>query len=142
MNFKHIPIGTLIQQLASENEVGIVEICNFLQCSKKEVELMYQAESLDTEVILQWSKLLKYDFFRIYSKHLIVYASLGASSDYKYTPEKQSAVPGFRKSIYTPEIIEFVLELIETGEKSKRQIIEEYRIPETTLHKWMDRNKK
>ncbi|AZA83292.1 transposase [Chryseobacterium lactis] len=142
MNFKNIHIGTFIKQKVLESEMKISRICNFFKCTEEEIEVMYEAQSLDTEILLRWSKLLKYDFFRIYTQHLIVHASLSACMGNKKSPEGPLLQPSFRKNIYTQEIIEFILELIETGEKDKYQIIKEYRIPKTTLHKWISRNKK
>lgn len=49
----------------------------------------------------------------------------------------RSGLPTFRKNIYTKEVIDFILELIETGEKTKAQVIQEYNIPKSTLHKWI-----
>lgn len=99
---------------------------------------MYNSESLDSKIILQWSKLLEYDFFRVYSQHLILYAP--PASAIKYNQEakaKVSNVPEFRKNIYTQELIHFILELIETGKKNKNEIMKEYGIPKTTLYKWI-----
>ncbi|CAM3415423.1 Transposase [Empedobacter stercoris] len=107
MNFKEIHIGTLINQLVTESGIEISRICNFLKCSEEELEKMYQAKSLDTEVLLRWSKLLEYDFFRIYSQHLILYAPPFAG---KEKGNKKSNLPRFRKNIYTKEVIDFILE--------------------------------
>ena len=86
---------------------------------------MYQTKSLDTEVLLRWSKLLEYDFFRIYSQHLILYAPPSAG---KEKGNKKSNLPRFRKNIYTKEVIDFILDMIKTGEKTKIQVMEEYNI--------------
>lgn len=48
----------------------------------------------------------------------------------------------FRKNIYTREVIDFILEMVEKREKTKKQIIEEYNIPKTTLYKWIEKNRK
>lgn len=48
-------------------------------------------------------------------------------------------MPQFRKNIYTKEIIYFILEIIQTGEKTKKQVIEDYNIPKTTLYKWIEK---
>jgi DNA invertase Pin-like site-specific DNA recombinase len=36
-------------------------------------------------------------------------------------------------------VVDFILELINTGEKTSVQITEEYRIPKTTLYKWLNK---
>jgi len=140
MNFKEIHIGTLINQLVTESGIEISRICNFLKCSEEELEKMYQAKSLDTEILLKWSKILDYDFFRLYTQHLILYAPLSAV-DEKTKVKKKSSLPQFRKNIYTKEIINFVLEQINTKEMTKTEVMERYGIPKTTLYKWISKYK-
>ena len=136
-DFKHIHIGSLIQMKVKENNLDSTRICNFLRCSENDIDLMYQTKSLDAELLLRWSKLLEYDLFRIYSQHLILFAPSGKKQDENST----SMLPKFRKNIYTKDIIDFVLEQINKKEKTRLQIIEEYRIPKTTLHKWIEKYK-
>lgn len=131
-NFKYINIGNLIQQHVKEQEIKSSRICNFLKCEEEEIAKMYEKKSLDTEILLKWSKLLEYDFFRLYTQHLILYAPTHTSP----VPIKKS-LPVFRKNIYTKEIKDFILELLDNKEKTKQQIIDEYRIPKTTLYKWI-----
>ena len=140
MNFKDIHIDYFINQRVTENGIEISRICNFLKCTKKEISKMYESKSLDTELLLRWSKLLEYDFFRIYSQHLILYAPPSTIEKNKKTNVK-SKLPQFRKNIYTKEIIDFILEQIEKKEMTKNQIIERYRIPKTTLYKWISKYK-
>lgn len=139
MNFKEIHIGTLINQAVTESGIEISRICNFLNCSEEEIQKMYQTKSLDTEILLKWSKLLEYDFFRIYTQHLILYAP--PSSKEEESKKKKTSLPQFRKNIYTKEIIEFILEQIDTGNMTKNEIMERYRIPKTTLYKWISKYK-
>lgn len=140
MNFKDIHIGYFINQRVTENGIEISRICNFLKCTEKEISKMYQSKSLDTELLLRWSKLLEYDFFRIYSQHLILYAPI--SADEKANQQNvNTSLPQFRKNIYTKEIIDFILEQIEKKEMTKNQIMERYRIPKTTLYKWISKHK-
>lgn len=139
MNFKDIHIGNIISQRANECGIETVRICNFFKCTEERIIEMYRSESLDTNILLKWSKLLEYDFFRIYSQNLILYAppSIYGNGDKK----KNSSLPQFRKNIYTKEVIDFILEMIATGKKTKLQIMEEYKIPKTTLYKWIDKYK-
>lgn len=136
INFKDIHIGSLIQKSVIENNIETSRICNFLKCSEEDIASMYNSKSLDTELLLRWSKLLEYDFFRIYTQHLILYAP---PASIKQDKINNSALPKFRKNIYTKEVIDFILEQINSTEKTKSQIIEEYRIPKTTLHKWIEK---
>ncbi|MGG5208246.1 transposase [Chryseobacterium sp. MIQD13] len=138
MNFKNIHIGNLINERVTESEIEISRICNFFKCSVKEIQTMYDEKYLDTGTLLKWCKLLEYDFFRLYSQHLILYAppTTGAK---KSSNDVNPGLPQFRKNLYTKEIIEFILEMINTEEKTKYQIIEDYKIPKTTLYKWIEK---
>ncbi len=133
--FKNIHIGSLIKKLMIERNVSSDRACIFLNCTKSELLNMYDSESINTDVLLKLSKLLEYDFFRIFSHHLILYAPPSSQ-----TPEKETKLPKFRKNLYTQGIIDFILEQLRTGEKSKSDIIEEYRIPKTTLYKWITKH--
>lgn len=141
MNFKEIDIGTLINQAVTESGIEISRICNFFKCKENEVERMYQSKSLDSDDLLKWSKLLDYDFFRIYTQHLILYAPPSARGK-ALTRTKHSQLPGFRKNIYTQEIIEFILEEMENKQLTKKEVMEKYSIPKTTLYKWISKYKK
>ncbi len=136
INFKDIHIGSLIQQSVLENNIEISRICNFLKYSEEDIVLMYNSKSLDTELLLRWSKLLEYDFFRIYTQHLILFAP---PTSLKQEKTGKTSLPQFRKNIYTKEVIDFILQQINSNEKTKLQIIEEYRIPKTTLYKWIEK---
>lgn len=100
---------------------------------------MFKTKDMNTESLLRWCKILDYDFFRIYTQHLILYAPQAKNNN--ADQKENTSLPNFRKNIYTKEIIEFILKLIATGEKTKAQVIAEYRIPKTTLHKWINKYK-
>lgn len=136
MLFKDIHVGKLIHTRTLETALSTERMMNFLQCSEEDLENMYNSKSLNSEILLKWSKLLKYDFFRIYSQHLVLYAP-PTGSTLRSVEHKKTELPEFRKNIYTIEIIEFILGLLKSNEKTKQQIIEEYRIPKTTLYKWL-----
>lgn len=138
MNFKEIHIGNLIVQRTNECGIETQRICNFLKCTEEKIQEMYASKSLDTEVLMRWSKLLEYDFFRIYSQHLIMYAPPSRIGN--TLKKENSSLPQFRKNIYTKEVIDFILEQIATKKMTKNQIIEQYRIPKTTLYKWIKKH--
>lgn len=98
---------------------------------------MHKAKSLDSEILLKWSKLLDYDFFRLYGQHLILYAPPSATE--QKLENTKTKLPQFRKNIYTKEVIDFILEQISLGNMTKKQVIERYRIPKTTLYKWISK---
>ena len=140
MNFKNIHIGQMIEKIVAESGIEISRLCNFMKCTEEEILKMYKVPSLDTELLLKWSKILDYDFFRLYTQHLILYAPLSAV-DEKTKVKKKSSLPQFRKNIYTKEIINFVLEQINTKEMTKTEVMERYGIPKTTLYKWISKYK-
>ena len=78
MNFKNIHIGQLIEKRVAESGTEMSRICNFFNCTDGEILEMYEVPSIDTEILLKWSKILDYDFFRLYTQHLILYAPLSA----------------------------------------------------------------
>lgn len=137
--FKNIHIGSLVKQRVLELEIETSRICNFFKCSDEEIEQMFLQEELTTGILLKWCKLLGYDFFRVYSQHLILYAPPGSTIYNSSSNEKETKLPQFRKNIYTKEVIDFILELVGSGEKTRQQIIDEYKIPKTTLYKWISK---
>ena len=141
-NFKKIHIGLFIRQRVEETNIEMSRICNFLKCTEEELENMYLSKSLDSEILLRWSKLLKYDFFRIYTQHLLLYAPPSRDSNKVAIENEKTVMPQFRKNIYTKEVIDFILEIIETREKTKQQVIDEYKIPKTTLFTWIRKYQK
>lgn len=138
-HFKNIHIGTLIKLRVAELEIDQQRISNFFKCSNDEIQQMFLQKELTTGTLLKWSKLLEYDFFRLYSQHLILYAPPSNTSYNDAPKQKSSKLPQFRKNVYTREVIDFILEMIENGEKTRQQVIEEYKIPKTTLYKWISK---
>ena len=136
MNFKEIHIGQMVETKVAESGIEISRICNFFKSSEEEIKKMYLQDNLPTDILLKWSKLLEYNFFRLYSQHLILYAPPAATIEKQ---DKPSKLPQFRKNIYTKEVIDFILEQITTKEMTKTQVIERYRIPKTTLYKWISK---
>lgn len=137
-NLKRIHIGEYIDKRAHELDISVERIASFLGKNIEDVFKIYKSESLETGVLLRISKLLDYDFFRIYSQHLILYSPSNSLGFHK-KEKLESSLPQFRKNIYTKEIIGYILELLQTGEKTKQQIIDEYNIPKTTLYKWVSK---
>jgi len=137
VDYKDIHIGSLVNRLIEEREIEIDRVCKFMKCTNEELTIILSKKVLDSELILKFSILLEYDFFRIYSHHLILY-SPPSSMNYKHSSyDKKSSLPQFKKNLYTKEIIAFILELINSGNKTKQQVIEDYGIPKTTLYKWV-----
>lgn len=134
MNIKNIHIGSLIRSKVEEHQISIERISRFLNKTEDEIEMMYHTKSMDTDVLLKWCKLLKFDFFRFYTGHLILYAPQ-ARIDNELSHKKNTLV--FRKSIYTQEVKDFILDKIKTGKMTTNDVVKRYKIPKTTLYKWM-----
>lgn len=134
MNIKNIHIGSLIRSKVEEYQISIERISRFLNSTEDEVEKMYHAKSMDTDMLLKWCKLLKFDFFRFYTGHLILYAPQ-SRIDNVFTQKENTLV--FRKSIYTQEVKDFILDKIKTGKMTANDVVKRYKIPKTTLYKWM-----
>lgn len=141
MDVKNINIGFLIKEGVREKEIEMHRICNFLDATEEEILRMYESTNLNTAILLRWSKLLEYDFFRLYSQHLVLYSPISSLNYNQMLDQKRnkSSLPQFRKNIYTKEIIEFILNKFNRGEMTKTQIINEYKIPKTTLYKWLNK---
>lgn len=139
MDFLKIHLGDLIKKTVEENEIEISRICNFIKCTELDVHRMYESKSLNTEVLLRWCKLLEYDFFRLYSQHLILYAPALGNNETMIKKEKKISLPQFKKNIYTKQVIDFILEEISTNQKTKQQVMDRYNIPKTTLYRWISK---
>lgn len=140
-NLKHIHIGKLIAIRMQECGIEISRAAAFLKVGEEEIEEMYSKKSLDCDTLLRWSKLLKYDFFRLYSQHLILYSpqETNNTKNKEQSQQAKTSLPVFKKNVYTQEVILYLIELVESGRKTCRQIQEEYNIPSTTVFRWRDK---
>lgn len=139
MLYKEIHIGKFIHERVEELQISMERICNFLHQDEEFIEKIYKSKSVDTEILLRWCKLLEYDFFRLYSSHLILYSPPSAVNK-SNAPQKSEKIPYFRKNIYTLEIKEFIIKKIISGEMTQSEVIKEYSIPKSTLHRWLQKN--
>lgn len=135
INVKDIHIGSIIKGIISEREITVERMCNFFRTDEDDIERMLGQKSLDSEVILKWSKLAGYDFFRPYVTHLMLFAGISQTKSNQL--QKKDDGIQFRKNIYTKEIKDYIIELVNTKKKTIAEIISEYNIPRTTIYKWM-----
>ncbi len=103
IDFKNIYIGSLIKQRVLETGIETERICKFFKCTVEQIDQMFLQELMDTDTLLKWCKLLEYDFFRVYSQHLILYAP-PAKVNYSTSIKKKRNL-SFRSSekIFTPK---------------------------------------
>ncbi|RNA63300.1 transposase [Chryseobacterium nematophagum] len=137
MLYKEIHIGQFIKERVQEMGITMDRICNFFGKDSQFIESNYNSKSIEVETLLRWSKLLEYDFFRIYSSHLILYSPPAAV--HKNNNEKYQKIPFFRKNIYTQEIKDFIIKRILNQEMSVHDIVNEYSIPKSTIHRWLQK---
>lgn len=135
MNSKNIEIelGSLIESRVTESGIRTSRICNFFNLPLKDINEMYRQTTLDTDVLLKWSRLLEYDFFRLYSEQFFL--NIGRKP--KLYDDISTSLPIFKKRIYTESSVAYILNLIKEGEKTKEQVIKELDIPKATLYKWL-----
>lgn len=124
--------------MVENKNISIERICNFLGKDEDFVKNIYESQSVETDLLLRWSKLLEFDFFRLYSSHLILYAPPSAVNK---SEKKNDTTPQFRKNIYTQEIKDFIMSRIESGEMTQADVIKEYSIPKSTLHRWIQKKR-
>ncbi|WP_404986224.1 transposase [Chryseobacterium sp. M5] len=136
VDYKNVHIGNAIKIRVNELDIKLCDIIKEIPYSN--LEELYQEKDLDAELLLTLSKLLNFDFFRIYTQHLILYSPSHA----KATNKPNTYQPLYNRNLYTKEIIDFILELHSKGVKSNVQIQEDYNIPRSTLQKWITKYKK
>ena len=139
MNFKTIHIGSVILEQVQRQQITIQRICKFFGYTPEEIETMYTRESLDSNDLLKWSKLLRYNLFLYYQNHLILYAPSGASignkKGLKDSYSNNSRL--FRKNIYTQEIKDYMIDLVLKRGKTAIEVAEKYNIPKNTIYRWL-----
>ncbi len=134
---KNIHIGSLIKKRVDELDIDIKRIISFFKTyPESEILKQYESSSIETNDLLRWSKLLEYDFFRIYTQHIILYAPVGKTEP-KTTTTESNVLPNYRKNVYTKEIIDYVLDLYTNEKKRIQEISDEYNIPKNTIHNWV-----
>lgn len=133
-SLKDIHIGKCIEQKVTESNLPMISICNYFKLDEDDIRNCYKSEDISATALLKWSRLLNYDFFRLYSGHLMLYSSSSRIN------QKVSVVPVFRKNIYTKEVKDYLLEIIYEKKKTIAEVIEIYGIPKTTLYNWLKKN--
>ncbi|WP_265131065.1 transposase [Chryseobacterium oranimense] len=139
MNLKDIHIGQSIRERVLELNISIERICKFMHYNynESEIEEMYNSKSIDCDLLLRWSKLLEYDFFRLYVEHLILYSPMPKNSSVHTSNFSTKRNLAFRKNIYTKEIKDFIINKIKSGSMTHSEVTATYNIPKTTVCRWI-----
>ena len=107
------------------------------------LDKVFSTNDISCSLLLKISKVLKYDFFRVYSHHLLLYSHLEMrftrNDNVAYSIKKSKMLPSFTKNAYTPEIISFLIKKLVSNKMTKADIIQKYKIPKTTLYRWCNK---
>jgi len=71
----NIHIGKLINKVWKQKNISIEQTLDFLKCNEEDVCKMLKRKSINTDRLFKWSRLLEYDFFKIYSQPLNFFTS-------------------------------------------------------------------
>lgn len=135
---RNIHIGEVIQKVLLEKGYTIESIRLKFGITLRSTMSMLNSESLDTLALLKWSKILKYDFFRLYSSHLMLHHGISNTLTNKSGNVKIDGIQ-IRKNVYTKELIQFVVNKVRNKEMATKQVISQYGIPKTTFYKWLQK---
>jgi len=139
IDFKNIHIGKHIKELVSLNNISDERIYKFFKKDFIDLDKLYSLESIDSNELLMWSKLLKYNLFYFYNSHLQIHAPDAARCTVK-SVEKVKSTYSFSKNYYSNEVIQFIVDLHLKRNKPISLIINKYNIPKTTIHRWIKKN--
>jgi hypothetical protein len=137
--YKKIHIGKLISQRMTEMGINVEKMAGKLGIGTDSFERILESEEISVGQMMKISKILEYDFFRLYSMHILLYAPprMGLNPGRVNARNVHDThLPGFRKNAYTIEIIKFILDKIKSGEMTIPEIIAKYNIPKTTIYRW------
>ena len=135
---REIHIGNIISFVINEKKLTLNELRIKMVCSTRTINNMLNESSIDTQSLLKLSKVLKYDFFRLYSSHLMLHHGISNTISKQVDNIEVEGIH-IRKNVYTKELIEFIVNKVRSKEMSTRQVISQYGIPKTTLYKWLQK---
>lgn len=141
MDYKNISIGSLIEERIKELDIDMERLLKFVGISNEQLQRIISDNNVDADTLLRFCKILEYDFFRLYSQHLILFSPV-SKKNIQGNNENSQILPTVRKQLYTKEIIMFILKRYESKSMSVQQIITDYNIPKTTLYRWINKYSK
>ena len=139
-----IHIGELIKKKLEESGMDKTVFANRIKKSYPTTLNIFKKKSIKTEDLLKISKVLKYDFFRVYSAEIQLTCPkatnnvrIGASAKEAGT---DSTLPRFKKNLYSAEFIENLVKDINDGKMTRYEAMKKYELPKTTLYRWCRKN--
>jgi predicted transcriptional regulator len=133
-NFKKIHIGYVLKSLVHERNIEEDEILKYFKITKESLDEIYNTKNVKLYELLEWSKFLRFDLFRLFSMHLMLHHGISITKSMK---ADGNAGISIRKNVYTQEIKVYVVNQIRNEELSVPDAIRKYSIPKSTLYKWL-----
>lgn len=135
---RNIHIGSIIKEVIQEKKVNIEELKLKIGYSTFAINNLFDSKSIDSMELLKWSKALRYDFFRLYSSHLMFHHGISNSPSKKLDTIEIEGVQ-IQKNAYTKELVQFLVNKVRNYEMNSSQVINQYGIPKTTFYKWLQK---
>ena len=137
VNYKHIHIGQCLKGIVEIKEISSSQICSFFQCDYQSILEVYEQETIDSGILLRWCKFLDYNMFMFYHSHLQLYTPSAAGTKLKKSSSKgDNSRYVFRKNLYSPEVVDWILGELNSNRLSVKEVMEKYNIPRTTIYRW------
>ena len=139
--YRNIHIGKYIKLRMTEIGMDQGTLAGKLRQSPEQLQGIFSSGDITCHQLLKISRILSYDFFRIYSMNIILYSP--PNMGFAIKPEKGqrkgngTRMPNFIKNTYTPQVISYIVSLYRSGELSAAEMTQKYRIPKTTLYRWL-----
>jgi predicted transcriptional regulator len=137
-----IHIGDLIRRKLEESGMDKTVFANRIKKSYPTTLNIFKKSSIKTDDLLKISKVLKYDFFRIYSADIQLTCPK-ATNNVRIGSSKNTdttALPRFKKNLYTTEFIDTLVKDINEGKMTRYEAMKKYELPKTTLYRWCRKN--
>jgi hypothetical protein len=135
---RNIHIGELIGKVMKEKNIPLKVAVYKMKLSTKTVNKQLSSSSIEAIDLLKWSKILRYDFFRLYSCHLMLHHGISNALVKNQGAVKIEGIH-IRKNVYTKELIYFLISKVRKQEMSAMQVVKKYGIPKTTFYKWLQK---
>jgi hypothetical protein len=135
---RNVNIGLIINEVIKIKKVKLYQFASNLGVSRTELNKYLKSESIDTMILLKISKILRYDFFRLYSSHLMLHHGISNNLNRN---KQEFIIQGIniRKNVYTKEMVSFLILKVRSNEMKANEVIKRYGIPKTTFYKWLQK---
>ncbi len=63
-------IGSAIKSVVKKKGLSVIWLAGQMECSRTNIYKIFHRDSINTDDLMKISRILKFDFFRLYSKEL------------------------------------------------------------------------